>query len=792
MTSNRTVQPRRARLGGWPVAAVVAVPITALLLSAGPAQGLLADTPPTDPVVTSTATATTEPAPTPTETTQPTPTTSETSTSEPNASAPASTDPAPAPAPAAPAPAAPAPAPAAPVPAPAAATVGPGLGGGLTAIATLGVPGVAPTYLPAGTAATGLLPFQTFRVVVQLVNGGPDTASVAPRLEYRPQGAADFTPVPDKAVPGTSIHATEEWLPAKVGTTPAPETTTIAAGDLHLAPPDGVVPSDGRRTSGASTTDPYDVPAGTVTEQEFTVALAIDAAYGTTYELRVTNAGSEIPGLTAARVTVAGTPDEVLSPGQQEGAPVPAPTGTASASALPTYPLLGAAAAPSETGRYALTSSATAPTATVEVTTVGPNGPGTIHDPGSSTTTSQCGVCHETHSAASRNLVKAASTTEQCYTCHSGGVGGADVEAQYALGQPANDPATRSYWSHDTSDPGDHTLDSTNEFQGTLTRHSQCSDCHDPHGAKPSKPVMTSTGWTASGGFTKVSGVAVTNGAAGTVPTYTRLDGMLQPVTAEYQLCFKCHSSYTTLPADVPGKPSQNFTDLAVQFNPANPSYHPIEAAGRNQTQKLADSLAGPSPYKLWNFTTNDTVRCVSCHASNTTGTSTDVAQNAPDATLTVHASTNRGILIRPYENRVLSKAGQPYDAKGSALCLACHMEQPYANQYLPAAAEGTNFAFHGLHLTGISAKGDGGTDIDTPGAGQGNARCAECHFRSHGTTALPSDQEVSGDRLVVFAPDVLPSSKLGGKPTFTKTAAGGTCTLTCHGKDHRAVAYTN
>lgn len=43
-------------------------------------------------------------------------------------------------------------------------------------------------------------------------------------------------------------------------------------------------------------------------------------------------------------------------------------------------------------------------------------------------------------------------------------------------------------------------------------------------------------------------------------------------------------------------------------------------------------------------------------------------------------------------------------------------------------------------------------------GAGQGNARCAECHFRSHG----PSD------------------------------APGGSCTLTCHGKDHQGVRYSN
>ena len=113
-------------------------------------------------------------------------------------------------------------------------------------------------------------------------------------------------------------------------------------------------------------------------------------------------------------------------------------------------------------------------------------------------------------------------------------------------------------------------------------------------------------------------------------------------------------------------------------------------------------------------------------------------------------------------------------------------------NQYRPAAAEGTNFVFHGLHMAGITTKGSGGLDIDTPGAGQGNARCAECHFSNHGTTELPSTQTVSGDRLVVFGPDVLPSKSMGGVPTFTKTATGGSCTVTCHGKDHQGATYSN
>jgi predicted CXXCH cytochrome family protein len=671
-----------------------------------------------------------------------------------------------------------------------------------------------------------MLPFQLFRVVVQLSNGGPGDVTVTPRLEYRTEGGADFRAVPEEATPGIPLHSAQEWETAGTGTVASPETTTAAASDARLEVPTGMTAAAGHRASGVNPAPPVTLAAGSVTEQEFTVALSVDAPYGATFELRVTDGGAVVDGSVTAVVGVGAAPPTLQSPGQRAGSPVPGSSGTAgdaTAAALLGYPLVGPStttaasatssallspsttstlstatttvallAATSDPALLAAEPSAAAPADDTYLTTVGPAGPATVHDPYSSTQSGQCGVCHEAHTAAAPALVSAPTITGQCYSCHAGGVGGPDVQAQYTLGQPANDPATRSYWSHDTSDATGHLLDSADEFGGKLNRHSQCTDCHDPHGTTSDPATMTPDGWTAPGGLANTSGVAVTNGAAGTTPTYTLLDGTVAPVTAEYQLCFKCHSGYTTLPADVPDKPSQNASDLAVALNPANPSYHPIEAPGRNQTQKLADSLAGTSPYKLWTFGTGDTVRCVSCHASNTTGTSSDPAQNAPGATLTVHASTNRGILTRPYENRVLSAAGQFYDNAGFALCLTCHMETPYMNRYRPAAAEGTNFVFHGLHMSGITSKGSGGLDIDTPGAGQGNARCAECHFDNHGTTEPPTTQKLSGDRLVVFAPDVLPSRSMGGVPTFTKTATGGTCTLTCHGKDHQGAAYTS
>ena len=280
----------------------------------------------------------------------------------------------------------------------------------------------------------------------------------------------------------------------------------------------------------------YFVAPSTVTEQEFTVALSVDAAYGASYELRITNDGVQIPLMAAPRITVGAAPAPLASPGQKQGEEVPNDTQVMSAR---TYALIGAV------GDSARRRPST-PLLYGPCHAAGRHGPGLRRRPRParprSTTPDRRRRVGSAASAtrptqrSRRHWSRSRPETDQCYTCHAGGVGGADVQAQYALGQPENDPATRSYWSHDTTVPGDHVLDSDNEFEGKLSRHSQCSDCHDPHGATTTKSVMTPAGWTAPGGFAKVAGIAVTNGAAGTAPTYTWLDGMVQPVTAEYQL----------------------------------------------------------------------------------------------------------------------------------------------------------------------------------------------------------------------------------------------------------------
>jgi len=386
------------------------------------------------------------------------------------------------------------------------------------------------------------------------------------------------------------------------------------------------------------------------------------------------------------------------------------------------------------------------------------------------------------------------------------------VVLQYALVRPANDAAMRQFYSHDAVAPTpatSHTESQMNEFGGVSNRHSECTDCHNPHQAtaKPTRDsTQTVTGWDASGKLAGVSGVSVVNGAAGSAPTYTFLSGAdtnVAPgnaVTREYQLCFKCHSGFTKLPPPIAGKPSTDQLDKGIEFNPNNPSFHPIETPGTNQTAKMAASLAGTSPYKLWNFTTGSTIRCLNCHASSTTPDPAPtavppLAGPGAESSLPPHTSANRGILLRPYRDRLLKPGSDvtvngvldkaAYDSRDFALCYACHAEAPFKNE----TGTATNFGLHGYHITKLTGMGSAVTDINAPGAGGGNAICAECHFRLHSTTNKVGAQTLTGSRLVNFAPNVQPYN---GTINWTSNGVGsGSCTLTCHGVKHTPKTYS-
>ncbi len=158
----------------------------------------------------------------------------------------------------------------------------------------------------------------------------------------------------------------------------------------------------------------------------------------------------------------------------------------------------------------------------------------------------------------------------------------------------------------------------------------------------------------------------------------------------------------------------------------------------------------------------------------------------AAGSDLAPHTSQFRGLLIQGYRDRELKGRYEAYAAADFALCYVCHAEAPFRN----STYDGTAFLDHDLHVSRLANKGSNtSTDIDTPGAGQGNAICAECHFRVHGTALAVNEGDRSNPRLVNFAPNV---TGWNGVVEFVPEGAttDGSCTLTCHGQAHDREGY--
>lgn len=208
-------------------------------------------------------------------------------------------------------------------------------------------------------------------------------------------------------------------------------------------------------------------------------------------------------------------------------------------------------------------------------------------------------------------------------------------------------------------------------------------------------------------------------------------------------------------------------SDSPVPSDSAVPSDSPVPSGSPAPSESASPSptptpvaiaplvLANPnSPHIVSSGLNSDT--CGACHAT--------------------HHAKDPNLLSTTYRVNPLRASGEAYKAADFALCWACHASTKAAIEDATGATSGTNFPRHGYHLKGIDGKGAGGTDITTPGDGQGNALCAECHYNLHGTADAQRG-------LVEFAPDVV---AYGGLP-ITYDAASGTCTLTCHGVNHDA-----
>lgn len=327
----------------------------------------------------------------------------------------------------------------------------------------------------------------------------------------------------------------------------------------------------------------------------------------------------------------------------------------------------------------------------------------------------RCVNCHDPHGTKDAAGVVPAMTfareEQLCNACHDGSPAQKDIRSEFL--KPFRHPVERS-GRHDAGEGGDPARYGVSP---TNRRHAECADCHNPHRARedavpPSPPD-------ASNRIAGTGRVVVTNGAAGSTPIFTWVGPEDPGFAREYELCFKCHSGFTTQPAGQP--------DLARLLNPANPSYHPVEAAGRDPRIDPAAFVNGWGPSSL--------VYCSDCHGGDGAG-----APRGP------HGSSYPYLLKKSYAATSLPQAMAATD-----LCFDCHAFDVYASAgpnraasrfNAPSSSRGHTFHVGGRGLT-----------------------CYACH-ETHGSTLYPSLAAVG---------------RSPGLTSFTRTPTGGTCSSTCH-----------
>jgi predicted CXXCH cytochrome family protein len=332
----------------------------------------------------------------------------------------------------------------------------------------------------------------------------------------------------------------------------------------------------------------------------------------------------------------------------------------------------------------------------------------------------KCVNCHNPHGVRDADglipsmLIRR--DTELCVLCHNGSRA-TDIFREFT--KPYRHPAgTRGKHDAHENSPASFATGPVNK------RHAECPDCHNPHSidANPAPPLPP----LASNRLAGVSRVQAANGGAGLAPRYV-WRGAEDPGANEYEICFKCHSSFTQQP---PGQ-----SNLALLTNPANASYHPIQAAGRNLRINPGAFVSG--------YDAQSIISCTDCHSSDTPNI------RGP------HGSSYRYLLKKPSTSTSDPQAMLPND-----ICFDCHSYDTYANPSAAGAIQQYsrfNSAGHG-HSFHVGAR---------------QIPCFACHD-SHGSTRSPA--------LIVTRPGVL--------HTYTQTATGGSCNSACHANQTYTASY--
>ncbi|HZZ83293.1 MAG TPA: hypothetical protein VFE30_02055 [Anaeromyxobacteraceae bacterium] len=220
-----------------------------------------------------------------------------------------------------------------------------------------------------------------------------------------------------------------------------------------------------------------------------------------------------------------------------------------------------------------------------------------------------------------------------CYNCHGNGTTGKN----YSNKDVATEVASSYYHPVNASSTHDTVSEDASTWGGGLyagaNRHVTCLDCHDPHmggKVKHTSATATSNAIATTSPLYGASGVAVSYSGVGlwtAVPSANF--SAVGNAAYEYQICFKCHTSWAWGSGSAPtalatGGSGLAETDLSTEFNPGNRSGHPVAAPLNSYTGALSTgvhALAAGQLIAPWNANAGkQTMACSDCHGNDNTG----------------------------------------------------------------------------------------------------------------------------------------------------------------------------
>lgn len=327
-----------------------------------------------------------------------------------------------------------------------------------------------------------------------------------------------------------------------------------------------------------------------------------------------------------------------------------------------------------------------------------------------------CLSCHRLHSAGgAERLLHFSNSEDNCLNCHDGSVAKTNLNIDMSK---ASRHDVRQY-------SGIHDL---KESLVSSAEHVECVDCHNPHAVRNTTALAPFV----SGAMRGINGI-------------TASGGITQQVQFGYEVCFKCHGDNPNrIGSTITRQITQ--TNTRLEFDPSNPSFHPVEALGIN---KNVPSLKSP-------WTVASLVRCTDCHNSDSSS-----------GTKGPHGSNYSPLLAYNYETADFTQESSfAYE-----LCYKCHSRNSILND--------ESFDKHRGHIVG--RHGHMGGNSPTP--------CSVCHD-AHGIssaqgTSLNNSNLINFDRSVVSA-----DTRTGRLEFVDKGVFKGECYLTCHGKRHSPKSY--